>query len=111
MAADLKAIYRAATAEEAAQHLEALQAKWKAYPSVSQVWRRNWARITPFFHYPPEIRRAIYTTNSVESLNRSLRKVIKIRGAFPNEEAAPKLLLLPLPQAPQKWTLPLPHRR
>ncbi len=71
MAAELKTIYRAATAEEAEQHLAALEAKWKAYPSVSQVWRRNWARITPFFNYPPEIRRAIYTTNSVESLNRS----------------------------------------
>ena len=56
--------------------------KWKAYPSVSQVWRRNWARITPFFNYPPDIRRAIYTTNRVESLNRSLRKIIKTRGGF-----------------------------
>src|SRR5712692_6242784 len=111
MAADLKAIYRAATAEEAEQHLEALQAKWKAYPSVSQVWRRNWARITPFFHYPPEIRRAIYTTNSVESLNRSLRKVIKIRGGFPNEEAALKLLFLALQRAAKKWTMPIHHWR
>ncbi len=63
---------------------------------MSQVWRRNWARITPFFNYPPDIRRAIYTTNSVESLNRSLRKIIKTRGGFPNEEAALKLLFLAL---------------
>src|SRR5436190_9861984 len=62
--ADLQSIYRAATAAEAEQHLAELEAKWKAYPSVSQVWRRNWARITPFFHYPPDIRRAIYTTNA-----------------------------------------------
>src|ERR1022692_2670465 len=89
--ADLQLIYRAATVAEAEQHLQELEAKWKAYPSVSQVWRRNWARITPFFHYPPDIRKAIYTTNSVESLNRSLRKIIKTRGGFPNQEAALKL--------------------
>ena len=64
--ADLQLIYRASTVTEAEQHLLELEGKWKAYPSVSQVWRRNWARITPFFHYPPDIRRAIYTTNSVE---------------------------------------------
>src|SRR5262249_4120042 len=94
VAADLRLIYRAATAAEAEQHLAERETKWKAYPSVSQVWRRNWARITPFFNYPADIRKAIYTTNSVESLNRSLRKIIKIRGGFPNEEAALKLLFL-----------------
>ena len=67
--------------------------------SQSQVWRRNWARITPFFHCPSDIRKAIYTTNSVESLNRSLRKIIKTRGVFPHEEAALKLLFLALRQA------------
>jgi len=87
-AADLQLIYRAATAAEAEQYLAELESKWKAYPGLSQVWRRNWAQITPFFHYPPEIRRAIYTTNSVESLNRSPRKIIKTRGGFPNQEAA-----------------------
>jgi putative transposase len=105
--ADLQSIYRAATAAEAEQHLAELEAKWQAYPSVSQVWRRNWARITPFFNYPPDIRTAIYTTNSVESLNRSLRKIIKVRGGFPNEEAALKLLFLALRQAAQKWTMPI----
>src|ERR1700736_4839358 len=111
VAADLQSIYRAATAAEAEQHLQELEGKWKAYPSVSQVWRRNWARITPFFNYPPEIRRAIYTTNSVESLNRSLRKIIKTRGGFPNEEAALKLLFLALRQAAKKWTMPIHHWR
>jgi len=111
VAADLKSIYRAATAAEAEQQLQALEDKWKAYPSVSQVWRRNWARITPFFHYPPEIRQATYTTNSVESLNRSLRKIIKVRGGFPNEEAALKLLFLALRQAAKKWTMPIHHWR
>jgi putative transposase len=109
--ADLQSIYRAATAAEAEQHLAELEAKWKAYPSVSQVWRRNWARITPFFHYPPDIRRAIYTTNSVESLNRSLRKIIKTRGGFPNQDAALKLLFLALRQAAKKWTMPIHHWR
>jgi putative transposase len=108
---DLQLIYRAATAAEAEQHLQELEGKWKAYPSVSQVWRRNWARITPFFHYPPDIRRAIYTTNSVESLNRSLRKIIKTRGGFPHQEAALKLLFLALRQAAKKWTMPIHHWR
>jgi putative transposase len=111
VAADLGSIYRAATATEAEQHLAELETKWKAYPSVSQVWRRNWARITPFFNYPEDIRTAIYTTNSVESLNRSLRKIIKTRGGFPNEEAALKLLFLALRQAVKKWTMPIHHWR
>src|SRR5229473_1224413 len=79
VAADLRRIYRAATAEEAQQNLEEVTRKWNAYPSVSQVWQRNWDRITPFFHYPADIRKAIYTTNSVEALHRSLRKIIKTR--------------------------------
>jgi putative transposase len=91
-AADLQLTYRAATAAEAEQQLAALESKWKTYPSLSQVWRRNWERIIPFFNYPPDIRRAIYTTNSVEALNRSLRKISKTRGGFPNQEAALKLL-------------------
>jgi putative transposase len=110
-AADLQLIYRAATMAEAEQHLAELEGKWKAYPSVSQVWRRNWARVTPFFNYPPDIRRAIYTTNSVESLHRSLRKILKTRGGFPHEEAALKLLFLALRQAATKWTMPIHHWR
>jgi putative transposase len=108
VAADLQLIYRAATAAQAQGHLEELERKWKQYP-VSQVWRRNWDRITPLFHYPAEIRKAIYTTNAVEALNRSLRKIIKSRGAFPTEEAAMKLLFLALRQAAKKWTMPIPH--
>ena len=111
VAADLQLIYRAGTVAEAEQHLAQLEGKWKAYPSVSQVWRRNWARITPFFNYPPDIRKAIYTTNSVESLNRSLRKIIKTRGGFPNQDAALKLLFLALRQAAKKWTMPIHHWR
>jgi putative transposase len=108
VAADLKPIYRAATSEEAEQQLEAFAAKWDGrYPSISQIWRRNWEQVTPFFAYPAEIRKVIYTTNAVESLNMSLRKVIKTRGSFPNEEAATKLLYLALERAARKWTRPV----
>src|ERR1700756_5054350 len=107
VAADLRGIYQSATAEEARQHLEEMMLKWTAYPSVGQVWQRNWDRITPFFHYPADIRKAIYTTNSVEALHRSLRKILKTRGAFPNEESALKLLFLAIRQASKKWTMPV----
>jgi putative transposase len=107
VAADLRRIYAAATAGEAEEHLRNLAEQWTAYPSVIQIWRRNWERITPLFHYPGEIRKAIYTTNAVEALNRSLRKIIKTRGSFPHEEAALKLLFLALRQASKKWTMPI----
>jgi putative transposase len=107
VAEDMRLIYGAASVAEAEGHLQALEGKWKQYPSVSQVWRRNWDHITPMFHYPPQIRKAIYTTNAVESLNRSLRKIIKTRGAFPNEESAIKLLFLALRLASKKWTMPI----
>src|SRR5205085_10991980 len=80
-------------------------------PPMCQIRRRNWERIITFFNYPPEIRKAIYTTNSVEALHRSLRKIIKTRGAFPHEDAALKLLFLALRQAAKKWTMPVHHWR
>ena len=108
VAADLRGIYQAATASEAKVQLDAFAEKWDAvYPVVSQTWRRHWDRITPFFAYPAEIRKVIYTTNAVESLNMSLRKIIKMRGSFPNEEAALKLLYLALRNAAKRWTRPL----
>jgi putative transposase len=108
VAADLKPIYRAATSEDAWLQLEAFADKWDGrYPSISQIWRRNWDQVTPFFAYPAEIRKVIYTTNAVESLNMSLRKVIKTRGSFPNEEAALKLLYLALERVAKKWTRPV----
>ncbi len=112
VAADLRAIYQAATAAEAELQLDMFAAKWDAsFPMVSQVWRRNWSRVTPFFAYPAEIRKAIYTTNAVEALNRSLRKIIKTRGGFPNEDAALKLLFLALQRAEKKWTMPIHNWR
>lgn len=111
VAADLRLIYRAQTVAEAEQQLQRLEQTWTCYPPMCQIWRRNWERITPFFHYPQDIRRAIYTTNSVEALNRSLRKIIKTRGAFPHEQAALKLLFLALRHAAKKWTMPVSHWR
>ena len=108
VAADLRLVYRASTAEEAEQRLEEFAAKWDGtYPTISQMWRRNWERLTPFFAYPADIRKVIYTTNAVESLNMSLRKVIKTRGSFPTQEAALKLLYLALKHIAKKWTMPV----
>lgn len=110
VAADLKVIYRAATATEAEQHLEAFAEKWDVrYPSISKSWRSNWARVIPMFGFPEDIRRAVYTTNAIESLNMSLRKVIKTRASFPNDDAAFKLLYLALRNIAKKWTMPIPH--
>ena len=104
VAADLKRIYHAATAEEAEQRLSDFEQQWDGkYSSIGKMWRRNWAGIVPFFAYPVEIRRAVYTTNIVESLNMSLRKVIKTRGSFPGEEAALKLLYLALRNVSKRW--------
>jgi putative transposase len=104
VAADLKAIYRADTAVQAEQALQNLSEKWGArYPTIAPIWRRNWDRVIPFFAFPAEIRRIIYTTNAVESLNMSLRKIIKTRGAFPSEEAGIKLLFLALNNVIQRW--------
>src|SRR5436309_5571808 len=104
VAADLRKIYRAATEAEAEIRLGEFEVRWASqYPMVSQVWRRNWEHIRPFFAHPAEIRKAIYTTNAIESLNMSLRKIIKTRGSFPSEEAALKLLYLALRNAAKKW--------
>jgi putative transposase len=105
MASDLRPVYGAPNAEEAGRQLEEFASKWDGtHPTISQVWRRNWERITPFFAFPKEIRKVIYTTNAVESLHMSLRKIIKTRGSFPNEEAAIRLLYLALRNHSQKWS-------
>lgn len=108
VAADLKLIYQSATAEQAEMELTAFEAKWdKTHPTISMSWRRNWAQVIPFFAYPADIRKVIYTTNAIESLNMSLRKVTKNRGSFPNDEAMLKLLYLALKNIAKKWTLPI----
>lgn len=108
VAVDLKAVYQAASASEAEQNLDEFASKWdKRYAMISKSWRANWTRVVPMFSFPEEIRRAVYTTNAVESLNMSLRKIIKNRASFPTEESAMKLLYLALKNVSKKWTMPI----
>ena len=108
VATDLKAIYASSTVDQANTALDAFQERWgQDYPSIGQSWCRNWSRITPFFDYPPEIRKVIYTTNAIESVNMSLRKVTKNRGSFPNDESLIKLFYLALRNISQKWKMPI----
>jgi putative transposase len=104
VAADLRKIYTAANADHAADELERFAAKWdERYPTISQSWLERWEQITPFLAYPQDVRRVIYTTNSIEALHRQIRKIIKTRGHFPTEEAARKLLYLAITKAETKW--------
>ena len=105
---DLKKVYQAATEEQAQEALTEFERIWgERYPMIGKSWRNNWMRLRTFFAYPPEIRRAIYTTNAIESLNNGLRKVTKNRGAFPSDEAAIKLLYMALRNIMKKWTMPI----
>ena len=100
----IKAIYQAETADIALVRLEEFEAEWgKRYPAIGQAWRRAWEYVVPFFAFAPGVRRMIYTTNAVEALHRSLRKIIKTRGSFPNDEAALKLLYLAIKNAGLRW--------
>ena len=103
MAADLKPVYRAATAEMAELALAEFRVKYPKHQVVADVWEKNWQRVIPFFEFPEEIRKIIYTTNAVESLHMTLRKVTKNRGSFPSQEAAIKLLYLALQNVSKKW--------
>jgi len=108
VADDLKLIYQSATAEQAEMQLTAFAEKWdKSHPTISRSWRRNWDQIIPFLAYPPDIKKVIYTTNTIESLNMSLRKVTKNRGSFPSDEAMFKLLYLALNNISKNWTRPI----
>ena len=108
VAADLRAIYGAATLPEAEQALERFAERWDAqYPTISPSWLADWDRLTVLFDYPPAIRRVIYTTNAIESLNYTLRKRLKTRGVFPNDESLVKVVYLALQQVANKWTRPI----
>ena len=112
VAAALKPIYQAATLAEAEAALDAFAAKWdEAYPAVSQVWIRHWENVIPIFNYPMEIRRVIYTTNAIESVNRSLRKVIKTKAVFPSEDAVLRQMYLALNNISKKWNRPIKNWR
>ncbi|MCC7354380.1 MAG: IS256 family transposase [Anaerolineae bacterium] len=109
-AADLKAIYQAATREEGEMNLRQLAAKWGGkYAIAVRSWENNWADLATMFDYPSEIRRLIYTTNRVEGYHRQLRKVTKSKGALPTVEAVRKLLFLAHRDITKKWTAPVPN--
>lgn len=106
--AALKPIYRADTAEAAARELDAFdQGPWgQKYPVIAQSWRRNWEAVIPFFAFPADVRKIIYTTNAIESLNASVRKAIRNKGHFPNDQAATKLIWLALRYITESWKSP-----
>ena len=105
VARDLKPIYTASDADAAQHALEAFDDTWgKRFPVITQAWLNAWEYVTPFLAFPPEVRRVIYTTNAIEALNRQLRKAIKTKGHFPNEDAARKLIYLAINNAVPAWT-------
>jgi putative transposase len=105
VARDLKPIYTAVDADAAQLELERFDEKWgQRFPVITQAWLNAWEHVTPFLAFPPEVRRVIYTTNAIEALNRQLRKAIKTKGHFPNEDAARKLIYLALTNAVPQWT-------
>jgi transposase-like protein len=107
LATELKTVYRAGDAEAASAALEAFDAgPWgRKYPPIAASWRRQWEQVIPFFAYPPEVRKIIYTTNAIESLHMQLRKIIKTRGHFPSDEAAVKLIYLALRNITKEWKM------
>lgn len=108
LAADLKRIYSASTETEAEQNLVEFAETWdKQYPTISKAWISHWTRIIPFFAFAHDIRRAIYTTNAIESMNMTLRKVLKSHRAFPTDESALKVIYLAIHNIAKKWTMPI----
>lgn len=108
LSADLKTIYNAKTEDEGKEALEQFSKKWdNTYPVISNSWFENWNSLSTFFSYSKEIRKAIYTTNAIESLNMTLRKVIKNKRSFPSEEAVYKILYLAIRNASKRWTMPI----
>ena len=106
--ADLKRIYQATTEEEAQQALNDFAQRWDdKYPHISKSWKANWHHLNTLFDYPPDIRKAIYTTNAIESLNSVIRKAIKKRKLFPSDDSARKVVYLAVQQASKKWTMPI----
>jgi putative transposase len=108
VAADLKTIYGAATESDAEQALVEFAQQWdKQYPTISKSWLNHWQQIIPFFAFPPDIRKAIYTTNAIESVNMTLRKVLRNHRSFPTDESALKVIYLAIQNISQKWTMPI----
>ena len=105
---DLKRVYRAVTKDLAESELDTLEEKWNdKYPIVIKSWRNNWERLSQYFKYPEDIRRIIYTTNTIEAVHRQFRKLTKTKGAFPNQDSLLKLLYMGIQNASKKWTMPI----
>lgn len=112
VAADLKTIYTATNEESAGKALEKFKNKWdNQYPIIGDIWTRNWAGIVPCLAFPDDIRKVIYTTNAIESVNRQIRKIIKSKGVFPHDDAVKKLIFLTLKNASKRWTMPIQNWR
>jgi len=108
--ADLKKIYQAATVAEAEQALEDFAQAWDAkYPTIAKTWHAKWSDIITLFDFPPPIRRAIYTTNAIESVNSVIRKFTRNRKIYPNEESALKIVYMAIHEASKRWTMPIRH--
>ena len=108
VAADLRAIYSAPSESAARQALEKFKEIWDGkYPTISDMWERNWSKVVPCLAYPAYIKKVVYTTNSIESINRQIRKIIKNKGVFPNDESIKKIIYLALKNAAKKWTMPI----
>ena len=106
--ADLKRIYKSATEDEALQELDQFAQRWDAkYPKISRSWRSHWHNLNTLFSYPEDIRKAIYTTNAIESLNSVVRKAVKKRKLFPTDDSAMKVIYLAIREASKKWTMPI----
>ena len=108
VAADLKKIYRSLSVEEAEQELASFAELWdEKYASISQSWQRHWPNLITLFDYPEDIRKVIYTTNAIESLNSVIRKAVKNRKVFPHDQAALKVVYLAIDAASKKWSMPI----
>jgi transposase-like protein len=106
--ADLKEIYLAPSEDAAAAALERFAEAWdKKYPAISRSWRNRWSEVIPFMKFSPDIRKAIYTTNAIESVNYNLQRNLKLRQSFPNDESAMKLVFMTLQRISKKWTMPI----
>ena len=105
---DLKRIYQSVTEDDALISLDQFEQRWDSkYPNISRSWRNNWQNVSTLFNYPEDIRKAIYTTNAIESLNSVIRKAIKKRKLFPHDDSAKKVIYLAIEQASKKWTMPI----